>query len=496
MRDGRPRTRTAHTSTTPPGAPDDVTLSGCVASEEAVTIHVALEVDGETVYERSVDGAFDLLLDGGARVAIETCWQTRVASELEPMRTAETWKRLAKHPDARGVESHAPGPHVRVALLRRVLRPGAAVVVRGAVAEYAIEQETQARYRVAARRAPSPKRLVASAITPERAEAASTMGRRGVAARAGGVVARAGGAVLAVTALLLFVRWVVLWPPELAIAKVASLRASAGAACAMHLAFWLSVVLQRPGSTARLLPRFVGANRRPLGSQLVAGLVVFGVVASLALGAGGALMLEKLLDTGDPTASGRNGRPLLESAWLPAAFLWVCSTCGILGLCLRERGEARLAALFRAHGDGWTVREGVLEEGELTISVHVNGHGRSATRHWSSEIDGALTIASDGETLTVRTAGIAWGIDTVACAPEQRGERWTVGPGAAVAIAGRLGHGTNLLARGPESLVVVATPCTCSVGASLVRGLWLRRAVLAAAVGGAILAIVLAYAGG
>lgn len=488
MSDGRAWTGTAHTSRNPPGTADDVTLSGRVDSAQAVTVHVALEVDGETVGERSVDGAFDLLLEGGARVTIETCWQTRSASEIEPTRTTGTWERLAKHPDARWVESHAPGPHVRVALLRRVLRPGAAVVVRGTVAEYATEGETQAHYRLAARGAPPPTRLVASAIAPERVEAASTKGRRGV-------VARAVGAMLAATALLFFVRWVVLWPPELAVAKVASIRAAAGVACAMHLAFWLSVVFQRRGSTARLFPRFVGANRRPLGSELVAGLLVFGVIASMALGAGGVIILEKLLDTGDLTVSGVKGRPLLESAWLPAAFLWVSAACGILGLCLRERGEAQIAGLFRDRGDGWMVREGVLEEGKLTISVHVNGHGRSATRYWSSEVDGVLTITSEGETLTVRTDGIAWAIDTVVKAPAQRGERWSVGPGAAVAIAGRLGDGTNIRARGPESLVVVATPCTRNVVASLVRGLWLRRVVLTATVGGAVLAIVLAYTG-
>lgn len=464
-----------------------VTLSGRVDSAEAVTVHVTLEVAGESVYERSVDAVFDLLLEDGARVTIETCWQTHSAKEIEPARTTGTWERVAEHPDAQWVESHAPGPHVRVALLRRVLRPGSSVVVRGTVLEHAIERETHAHYRAAARGAPSPKRLVAIAIAPGRAVAAPTKGRPRV-------FARAVGAVLAVAALLLFARWVVLWPSELAVAKVAPLRAAAGVACAMHCAFWLSVVFQRPGSIARLLPRFVGANRLPLGSQLVATLLVFGVITSMVLGVGGVFILEKLLDTGDLTARGAKGRPLLESAWLSAAFLWIPAAVGLFGLYLRERGEAQIAGLFRDRGGGWTVREGVLEEGELMILMHVDGHGRSATRHWSSEIDGALTIASHGETLTVRTAGIAWAIDTVDDTPAQRGSRWTVGPGAAVAIAGRLGEGTNLRAHGPESLVVVATPCTRHVVASLARGLRLRRAVLALAIGGATLALALSYA--
>ena len=468
-----------------------MTLAGRVAGADPTTVHVSLVTADKVIRESGLTGAFDLVLEDGERVRVDITPHTRVdGDEIEEARTTGRWDRLAEHPDARWVESHAPGPHVRATLVRSVLRPGARVVVRGAVVERAAS--VQPSYREAAFGAP--EHVTAAAITAGAVRAASTSPGPKPEARGDSRLLRCFGAFLAVAAIYVFVRRVLFWPPELVDPRVLPVRASLGAACAIHIALGCLLVCQRPGGVARLLPRFVRADNTLFGSTFFAGFIIFGAVGALAFGVAQELALGEIERTRDLAVRGSKGGQLLDGSWIPATFQWLVVACAILGLYLRERSEAKLATLFGHRGAGWTVRRGELREGTLKIHRFVDGSGRSATHHWTASIQEPLTVTSGDDTIAVNPEGLAWGIDTVAptASPEARATTWAVGTGAAVAIAGRFGDATTLRAHGPESLVLVASTATADVVASLARGLRLRSALLGIAIAGAILAAVIA----
>lgn len=467
---------------------DEVTLTGRIANAGAVTVQVALRVRDDLLATSGVPGAVELTLDDGTTVRVEIDARTR-APALPETRSAGAWERLAEDPDAALVSSRAPGPHVRATLVRRVARPGARLVVRGKVLESEAPGKSSASYRAPARGKERPRRVLASEIAPEPTAVAPTREPRPFPLEA---FVRALAALLLVTAVTGFVRWVFLWPDALARPSVLPMRLGAGATCSLHAAVWLSILLQRRGSGARLLPRFVDDSGSALRSPFAEGAQVFATIMATFMLIGSAVALEKIAALGNLLLRGPKGGRLVDGAWMPAGAQLVTAAVGWLALVDRERREARLAGLFRARSTGWSVRAGRMLSGKLELVMSVYGTGRTSTRSWTGSFEGPIEIESDGETLSVSPGGLVWGMDTVDPDDSKpRSTRWTMGPGAYAAVAGRLDDQRTLRATGPESLLFLATPEQDVLG-SLRRGLWTRRVVVALVPAGTLVAALVA----
>lgn len=452
-------------------------------------MHVELRVGDERLQSAAMAGEVDLVLDDGRAVRVAFDDRTR-ASGLRETRTRGRWERLSQEPEARLVSDRAPGPHVAASLVRTVLEPGARIQVRGAVEEWAAPAGEATGYRDP-EDARTPARIVAAEITDTARVEAAVPGERARFALRAAHFGRALVVLLLVVTLGAYLRWTMLWPRELSHPALPFLRASAACACSLHLAVWLSLLLRRRGSYARFLPRFVRAGK-PLSSEGKDGTLLFGIAIATLLGLGTYLVLERILATGDVLVAGKRGRPILEGVWIPGMFQGLGIVVGAVAAWLRERQEAKLAAMFRPAGTDWIVRTGRLAAGELTLSSITYGSGKSSSTHWKASAS-TLQVRSGTDLFTVDPAGLVWGIDTVDRADVGRTTTWTMGPGASIALAGRIANTSTLRASGPESLLLVAVPEGEDPIASLQRGLEVRRAVLGAALVLAILGAVIAY---
>jgi hypothetical protein len=430
-------------------------------------VHVALQVGGEVLGDATIGGELGLELGDGHVVRITLDASTRV-TELPETRVSAAWATLSQEPDAARVSSHAPGPHVRATLVRRVLRAGARVAVRGIVTEQRAPQAQGAPgYREAGRGPSRPTHVRALEVARPPHEGPG-LGR----------LIRIGLAGLAIAgALFVLAEHVLVWPPHLRSPILVPVRIAVGAACAMHLAFWLAVLFGGRGGTLRMLPRFTDAAGRSTDGNFTLIVVGAGLFFGTVVAAVHVWALGRVAETGVFVVQGNRG-PVIDGGWLPAVLACGAAAVVWLGLLGLDWRSSKLARLFASAGGAWTVRTGRLRSGTLSIAAQVTGSGRGAMTWWSAWVDGPLSIESGDATFGVEEERLVFGMDLVSSRHADRTTTWTIGPGASVAIAGVLGDDTELAARGPESLLLVAS-VEPDVLATLRRGRAMRTLVLA-----------------
>lgn len=126
-----------------PAAPEPaeiVQLAGLARPPNASALHVGELTIVETgEVRRGLAAAFELELEGGHRVWVETAERV----ELAPRRVLrETWAELEQRPEAEAFRARAPAPHVDVELVTTAVCDGDAVSLRAEVLERAFEGGT------------------------------------------------------------------------------------------------------------------------------------------------------------------------------------------------------------------------------------------------------------------------------------------------------------------------------------------------------------------
>lgn len=471
-----------------------------------------LRVDGTEHSAAAAAEAFELEIEGGSVVTVEVTPRTEIGP---PRQARASWGELAEHPLAGAFVDRAPGDHVEVVLEGSAIRAGDRVCAEGEV-ERRAEGDG---YRGAGERVPvrvraarigvggdaeawldppapsEAERREADARAAERARAAAARAKeeRARAEQHGRELPMVGPAIAIVLGGLGFAFGIAASVLELGAHVPRFVAFAVGAQLlALGLLWW---------RVRRFLPRLRVAGTSDSGHEIffhVGGwewLTVTGIVISV-VGVLGLAFRE-------------------DYAVASSVIVAILVAIQAAVLLQRSRGDAAKLAVMakaaRAEGDGWGLREGVVEEGLVTRTrTHTHHEGTSTESYtddkgqvqtrevhrtwWTfAEKSGTarLRVRLGERVVTVELTTPALWATTRRRLEEGPTLHEEIRPGDRVALLGRIAEHA-MRPTGAESLFVLATPEGSPVDA-LRRGLWAHRAVPASMLAIATVTLVLGW---
>ncbi|MBI5533972.1 MAG: hypothetical protein HY898_14720 [Deltaproteobacteria bacterium] len=479
--------------------------------QQVLCCNTRLEVEGEKAGSSSLREPFLCVIDGIGETWIDPA-QAALRGFTKVVQRG-SWDELEHNPFARGLQDHAPGPHVQAKLVIEGVRAGDAIQIDGTLVPVA-DTVTSDGYRNV-ERSSNPQRIVARSITganaqkerPAQPETPRTW------------------CWLSVLNLPFWLTLVLLGTASVAwlasswsaLPPSASLRATLFALIMAHVAWTLAAALEalsiRPkafwSATGDLLPGFHRGDSVPpdkvwKGVAWFIGLIFWLTTLLIPMD-----HIATLTRSQNVEAAGKKGK--LVDGMRAAAYMSLGAATFILslgwGLRRKSARLARVAGKPRTRPDGFSPGAWVTFEGQASSPVTLRvrefrtstGSGKSMKIDEERLLDGELAVDVAGAPVRIHVPSADWAT-TCKSAHEvsisrsighcRMEEVWSIPVGARVVVAGRWpSEGGTMKGTGPESLVVLETGRWKRPRWSLLwRGLAHHVSLAAAVAGGIVMA--------